>query len=725
MTTLELTIDNVSEHINTLFSYIKNDKWIELESHLRKNKNIDTNIRDNGNNYLIQLCVLYNKITTVKLLIEHGSRLDVVDNDKRCILYNPIKYGHNDMLDLLLTYNNGSIGVSLTEIADKQEHVPLHYAVLFKNTYAIKSLLDNNAFVDKKEHMGLTALHLSTTKKYISITELLLARKANPNIVDKHGETPLHIAATLEDYNTIKLLLDHNANPNITDYENELVPIVYAVSLNRLDIIKILLKHDANINIQDQYGSTSLHHCVYEDRIEILDYLINNTSVQYNIVNIDGKSLLHLILESENINIDKKLYFLKIILPKTNVNLQDKNGVTCLLLIVKLNLWKKVISILEKKKLNIYKCSRNKECIMDYVSLNDKETFLTMVITSVYNIIVNTNKSSLSVKWHITCKSNESKCKQTIRKRILEDRISVPDIHNYKIEIYPGDIVKFGTFTGMAIDVLSGMIYLLKKWKPLGTLLTTNFIHNKQMMDYYNSLGIQSLVDNEYMNFEITWLHNKLFVPSTFVETTTKFLNESKKNKKARFFICPLGIEVNNESHANYIIYDGYTNELERFEPHGSRSLSKFNYNQNTLDLVLRQKFNEVFHNVKMITPNDYLPRIGYQLLDSSESNQYKHIGDPGGFCAIWSIWYTDMRLTYPDVPRKQLINKSIEQIRMKGYSFKSLIRNYSAKIIEVRDVILSHANVDINQWFNNNYSVEQLHKINDSFKTVISTLII
>ena len=58
-----------------------------------------------------------------------------------------------------------------------------------------------------------------------------------------------------------------------------------------------------------------------------------------------------------------------------------------------------------------------------------------------------------------------------------------------------------------------------------------------------------------------------------------------------------------------------------------------------------------------------------------------KKIGDPGGFCALWSIWYTDMRLTYPDYDRKILADKLLKDIRSEGLSFKNLIRNYSLNI--------------------------------------------
>src|SRR5438874_777676 len=75
------------------------------------------------------------------------------------------------------------------------------------------------------------------------------------------------------------------------------------------------------------------------------------------------------------------------------------------------------------------------------------------------------------------------------------------------------------------------------------------------------------------------------------------------------------------------------------------------------LHIILSLRFSDIDPIVKYISPDKYLPKIGLQYFDIFESKTTK-IGDPVGFCALWSIWYTNMRLTYPDIERKKLINK-------------------------------------------------------------------
>lgn len=718
--------ENKNNHI--LFDLIKEHKWNEFFDYLNNTKEIvDVNIRDNSNNYLIQYALLYNKKNIIELLITKGAKLDILDVDGRTILFIPIKYNYHDVLDTIIKFDKDNVGVSLTEIKDKNGHAPIHYAVLFNNYNALTLILQYQTNINIQDRLGNSALHSAIMIKNTSMVELLLKYKPNINLRTKTGDTPLHLACNFEQYQIAKMIIDLHPDVNLTDYENELTPLIYSVSLNRLDFVKLLLTHGADPNIQDQFGNSSLHYCVYDNHSELFDYIVNNSNVNFNNTNINGQTPLHIVLDTTLLSDSNKLFYIDKSISKTNLNIQDNNGNTCLFLIVKNNYWKRYISQLSCKKLDIYKSDKQGIKVIDMINPSDKDLFIQMIINGFYCVIKNKKPDNIFVKWQRECSTqilDEHKCKALIKKQILEEYISVPDIQKYNIVIAPGDLIKFGTFTGLTLDVLCGLIYLMKKWQGyINSTLSTNFVHNKELFAYYKSLGTGQLIEHEFINFEIVWIHKKLYFPTVFVEKINDFLTKLKTNKKLRFFIAPLGIEFDNESHANYIIYDSISNELERFEPHGSRAPTKLNYDPQLLDSTLKHKLSEIIPNIKIIQPTDYLPRIGYQLLDSSEKNQYKNIGDPGGFCAIWSIWYTDMRLTYPDIPRKKLIDLSIDYIRSKGYSFRTLIRNYSAKIIEIRDVVLDEVGIDINAWINDNYSENQLSKLCDILIAVIKKI--
>jgi len=116
------------------------------------------------------------------------------------------------------------------------------------------------------------------------------------------------------------------------------------------------------------------------------------------------------------------------------------------------------------------------------------------------------------------------------------------------------------------------------------------------------------------------------------------------------------------------------------------------------------------------------MPKIGFQHLDIVE-HKHKKIGDPGGFCALWSIWYCDMRITYPSIPRDKLIKKIIKTVKAKNISFKNLIRNYSINIINLRDSLFKGLNITINDWINDQYTEKQLIDIITKITDIISGL--
>jgi len=716
-----------------LFDLIKNQKWSEFTRYFIEQKNIDVNIRDTNNNYLIQYALLFNKTNIIQLLIDNGSKLDVIDSDGRSVLFIPIKFNYEAVLDLLITKEHSNIGADILNMYDKLGNTPLHYAIMYNNEHAIKLLLSKSVNVAAQDKRGYSAIHLAIINKNATIINMLLENKMNINLRCQTGESPLHLACNFEMYDTLKLLVNKKAEINITDYDNELTPLLYSIMIGNKNFVELLIEHGANPDLADQYGNTAYHYSIYENRYDIFKYMHEQMVLRgeqpnnkFNYTNIESKTVGHLVFENNNTETERMRY-LNMIISTINVNIQDNNGNTCLMYLVKHNLWQAYKKYLMYKKLDIYVHNKNGENCRNLIEKTMKKNekfeqteFFNFIVESFYHYIV-TNKSDkqFSLSWQNDCGPMEM-CKRRIHKYILDSHISTPNFNKYNIEISYGDLINFGTFTGVLLDIVMGLLYLKKKYKFIKTILTENFIENKPLSKYYANIGLDIMSENEFINFEILWINQNLHVPTNFNTTIKNYISDSKKNSKVRFFVMPLGIEIKSDSHANYLIYDNVTNELERFEPHGSRNPNKFNYNPMLLDSVLTNLFSEYFPSIKYVKPEDYLPKIGYQLLDNSENNKYRNIGDPGGFCALWCIWYTDMRLTYPDTPRNKLVETSLNMIRYKGISFRTLIRNYSIKITTLRDEMLSQADIDINMWLNDNYSPAQLTKTIEIIKNKI-----
>ncbi len=737
-------LNDNKDNYTKIFKIIKNNKWDELLKILENVDNdIDINMRDNTNNYIINYAVMYNRLDLVKKLCELGAKIDILDSDERSILYFPIKYGYDDILDYLIQINKDIIGVNIIDIKDKLFKTPLHYAIKIKNSYGIKQLLENNANPNSPDNKGYNALHLAVFTRDEEIVKLILPYIANINSKTTIGETALHLACNLQLTSICTYLVKMGINVNIQDNQHEFSPLHYAVNLNMINIVELLLKNTANPNSQDVFGNSPLHYVFIEENYNMVNlFLNNNIAANFNLYNIDGKLPLHIILENYSSGIEP---YLETIVEKSNLSLMNNDGNSCLYLLCALDLWKNFIPILKTKRLDIYSKNKNKQSVLDIIDKKDHDIFINLVVDSYYERLKR-HPDNWKEEWENICSKEFSKdtktiknehnikspkdCISFIKNNILENIQLIKDgkkkcgtssypVSKNKmcISLDEGETLDVCTFTGTTLDVLLGLIYLLRIHKNACSTLSTDFYSNENLLNFYKSIGILMGSRGEFLNFEIVWVHQKLYLVENFYDK----INECK-GKNIEFIIIPLGIEMKAGSHANYIVYDIKNKTVERFEPHGSATPPGLNYDPKILDELLESRFKAIDADITYFGPADYEPKIGFQLMDIFENNK-KRIGDPGGFCALWAIWYVDMRLKYKDMNCKDLIEILIRSIRTQNISVKNMIRNYAKNIIELRDKILKKANMDINDWLNDIFTDVQINAIIEQIQEEILTI--
>jgi ankyrin repeat protein len=730
------------EHNKILFDTLKNHEWLRFMELLEQNPDIDINIKDEQDNYLISYAILYNNKKIVRELIKHSAYLDIVDSVGKSILYQAIQLGYNDMLKLLLEDHESIIGLPLIDIRDKDGHIPLHYAIVKKNVIATKLLIEKGSDINASDNDGNSSLQLAIYSKNRDLFDMILNTNPFINHVTTTGESALHIAINIGASKMARVLIDKGIDINLRDYEYEIGALDYAINMGDHEIVKYLIDKGVEINTQDYYGNTPIHYLLKENMLPILKIVTTSVSANFNLANAEGKIPLHILFDLDYTNIDE---YLDVLIKPSNLNIQDNSGNSCLHLLVRTNLWKKYVKILIEKKLDIILRNVSNERPVDYVDGINLEKLINIVVDS-YLYRLQNIPITWDSEWENICskhkistedltklkeltkrKTSSDVCKTVIRDQItnmMKDlrydiaKRPYPYKEDNLIHITEEPDVKFCTFVGITLDVLIGIIYLLKKHDNASSVITDNFVGNKALCKFYKSVGVSKDTTCEFMNFEIVWIYHKLYTPTNFHSVMT---NVIKNNK--RFILMPLGIEMRNGNHANFIIYDKKLNQMERFEPHGGSHPFGFNYKPDVLDAVLENKFKDILGKFKYIAPKEYLPKIGFQIIDSFESHMRK-IGDPSGFCSLWAVWYADMRLTYPNIPGDILVNKMIKYIKKKNISFRNMIRNYSTNVTEIRDDILDRHNMDINIWLNEQYTTQQFENVVTDIAGTIRKLI-
>ena len=227
------------------------------------------------------------------------------------------------------------------------------------------------------------------------------------------------------------------------------------------------------------------------------------------------------------------------------------------------------------------------------------------------------------------------------------------------------------TFKGTPWTRLVGMLYLLHKY-PTDCVAIPLSASGKDLTDY--------VLDDVFLHeTSICWHENieDFVIPNGLWSSIKKCLD-----KGSNFIIIPLGFVCKNTGHANFLIYDSKTKELERFEPYGF--MPGVCLNPPNLDKKLADLLNsnvQVDMVKKVYEPLSFCPKISFQILQDREFEQ--QIGDPGGFCAVWVIWYADVRLENPNKTRKQVVEMALLKFKNNIGSMTEFIRSYSDFIVK------------------------------------------
>lgn len=718
---------------NQIFNLIKNQEFDKVYNLIKEGHITNLDIRDSNYNYFIHLIVNYNRVELVKLIFKLVSksliniRFDNLDIDGRTILYNCIKYNYYDMLRILIKYNNINIGINIYDIKDRLGLTALHYSVIFNNFDAFKLLLEykSDPYIISKE--GTNVFIISLIYKRNAMIEYLLELNYSLNFTSSNGETLLQIATNCNNIFIINKLIDTNINLNNISSELGLSVLHQSIILDNFDLFKKLLNKNVNYNQPDFNGNTPLHYILIDKRITYLDKLLDKSDIKFNISNINGEIPLHILLDSEiDLNELNSKLLNKIVL-ESDLNIQNNQGITCLMKIINKNLLGKLRDLITLKPLNFF--------ISDNQSKHNKLTDeITEILVESYYNQIKINKDDLLIDWEKWCSTDsydklksiikgntgdnsEKLCKSKIKEIIVKEKKSIPRLSNINIIFDNGIFVNNCYYTGTPIDILFGLILLNNdfKSKGLGVILDYPLTINNSLEKYYQKIGLDYQYKLDFSNIEIIWSYQKIFYPSYFDEKINNSMKESK------YITVPIGIETSIGFHANILFWDIKNKTLERFEPNGSNYPLGMNYNPVLLDMLIESRFKLFNPEIEYYPPSKFLPSIGFQILEGLETSKCKKIGDPTGFCGVWCIWWIYQRILNINIKQSDIANELIKRLKFDNQSFKSIIRNFSKKITDLRDIYLNKYKLDINEWIVGNYSEDTLNKLEkDIFKTII-----
>jgi hypothetical protein len=215
---------------------------------------------------------------------------------------------------------------------------------------------------------------------------------------------------------------------------------------------------------------------------------------------------------------------------------------------------------------------------------------------------------------------------------------------------------------GSQVDIILGIYFLKNKYSSIQIFgdaeLNTEYTFNQIVQN-----------TNLYFDFDSGIL--------TFPINFNKKVNDSLEDfGQKRFGILPIFVvgKQFDHAHANMLIMDFKRKEFDRFEPYG------FTTEDTKLDTALRKYFKELDTAIKYYKPssNEDFQDLEEDQISMKIKTARAISEDPGGYCAAWSIWYSEMRVMNPDLSRASLTKLIKKKFKNLENSYRTFIRNYA-----------------------------------------------
>lgn len=190
-------------------------------------------------------------------------------------------------------------------------------AVIIALTFILQGCASNDTEAIKLDKGGNEEMATDLTSQLFQAVEKgelvalqnALDQKVNINAQDSKKRTALMIATYNQDVEAVKLLIDVGAE-------------------GYLDILKLTIQAGADPTIVNRYGGTALIPAAEHGHVEVIEELLNDTTINVNHVNLLGWTALMEAIVLNNGNPTQQTVVQLLIDHGADVNIPDNNNVT-------------------------------------------------------------------------------------------------------------------------------------------------------------------------------------------------------------------------------------------------------------------------------------------------------------------------------------------------------------------------------------------------------------
>lgn len=345
------------------------------------NQGVSPEIENNQKETAIFYAIHSKSSAIMQLLIEHNANINHLNIYRRTALQDAVISASNRIVNFLIevTTNLGNCDIHGNNL--------IFDAIANGNLEIIKkvaSLQEIN--INQINEEGNTILQKETVLKNNNLALLLLDLGANPTILDKNGKNFLFYAITkgIENISIIQKAVELGCNINSKSSQNTTLlmeSINYFLNakdenekISHFEMIKELINLGVNVETLDNKGENAFFLATKSEDRELINLFLENSNVTLNHENIDGETVLSILVLNGIRNSDLiKLYLEK----GANPTLENKFG-------------KSIIEILIDIILHV---QNRKELDFEYeILLNEDAEYPTVLENLLRNCKIDLNK---------------------------------------------------------------------------------------------------------------------------------------------------------------------------------------------------------------------------------------------------------------------------------------------------------------------------------------------
>ncbi|KAG4285125.1 hypothetical protein FPRO06_06385 [Fusarium proliferatum] len=243
--------------------------------------NPDLEIRDKKENTALHCISRFTTLEMVRLVVNAGGRLDVLNSDKNTPLIMAIGAEMDDVFFYMLKKEPSLLTQNF--ITSQQRVSALHEACRFGSLAMVRSLIDHNMDINSCcEGLYGTPLISATLRSDLlssplasDIIALLLVNGANPRTTGGLFQYPLISACLSCPADTIKLLLNSDTSPQDQDSLNR--KAVHLACYNSLAVVNLLEIPDSDFAVRDVAGRVPLHYAVMTEDVQLVEVVLERS----------------------------------------------------------------------------------------------------------------------------------------------------------------------------------------------------------------------------------------------------------------------------------------------------------------------------------------------------------------------------------------------------------------------------------------------------------------